>query len=198
MSAKNSVRELVVKENGFVFRGTHYSFDDIDHIRFVRANTNYHMNFVKYGSEESAGMLLIFNSGEKINLIEKPGMFLNSNKSNIKSIIDFYILCTNSTFENRISKYIKDIKDRGYFSYGEFYFYPISKIIRFEDIEFSAETIDFMRGYGYIELRKKNCGMLDRLKRELSMSKTYMIDTLTDTDVFFSLLDRFFGLQWSR
>ena len=58
------------------------------------------------------------------------------------------------------------------------------------------KTTSFFRGYGNVEMRKKDFGILDRIKREVSLTKIPQFSTLIDTDVIFHLLEKHFSLRW--
>ena len=59
------------------------------------------------------------------------------------------------------------------------------------------KSTSFLKGYGYIEMRKKDFGMLDKLKREMSLTKIPQFNTTVDTDVIFYLLKEYFSLNWN-
>ena len=46
-------------------------------------------------------------------------------------------------------------------------------------------------------MRKKDFGMLDKLKREMSLTKIPQFNTTVDTDVIFYLLKEYFSLNWN-
>jgi hypothetical protein len=85
----------------------------------------------------------------------------------------------------------------GYWLYDECYFYPHKKVV-FRGRDFDAGKDSFLRSYGNIELRKKDYGVLDKLKREVSLTKIPQFSTLTDTDVIFHMLDKHMGLRWNK
>jgi len=152
---------------------------------------------VKLGSEGSTALIIELKSGEQIKFVEKPGWFLTSVRGKIDGIVDLYSHLARSTFQDRLSQYLSAAKKRGYFVYSGYKFYPSRKVIALEDREFTLDNTSFMRAYNYIELRPKNYGILQRLKRELWSSKVSAIDTLTDTDVIFAIFDNFYGLRWA-
>jgi hypothetical protein len=202
MFERSQYKKFSVEENGFNFKGEFHDFNNIAHIFFTRIHTTQSMNFVKVGEADSSYLHITLDSGKKIKLsFDEAGIFLgfNSNKqTDLKNLTDLYIFLSEKSFQKRISKHIKDIKDKGYFIYDECYFYPAQKKIVFRNKEFPVETSSFLKGYGYIELRKKDFGFLDKVKREVSLTKTPQFNTQTDTDVIFTLLDQYFGLRWKN
>jgi hypothetical protein len=65
-------------------------------------------------------------------------------------------------------KYLAQAEQLGYFVYNGFKFYSARRVIALEGREFTSTNTNFMRAYNYIELRAKNYGLLDKVKRELS------------------------------
>jgi hypothetical protein len=198
MTKAADLADLRLDADGFNFRGDHYLFSDIAHIRFARMNVTTYMVPVKLGTEGSACLLLELRSGEQIKLVEKPGWFLTSNQTRLNGIVDLFSYLAQATFKSRLADYLSAAEQRGYFVYSGYKFYPTRKVIASEGREFTSENTDFMQAYNYIELRPKNYGVLHRLKRELSWSsKITAVDTLTDTDVIFAILDHFYDLRWA-
>ena len=199
MFQKNQYKKLQVEENGFSYKGQFHSFDEIKHILFERVITTERMNFMKVGEPESARLILTLENGIKIKLsFNESTIFIgiNTNKQeHLKNLFDLYVFLSEKTFQKRILHYVRQVEQKGYFVYDNCYFYPKDKIV-FKNKVFPLKTSSFLKAPGYIELRKKDFGFLDKVKREASLTKTPSFDTCTDTDVIFTLLKRFFGLRW--
>jgi hypothetical protein len=141
---------------------------------------------------------LAMDSGKKVNIsVDELGFLFNKNKSSqINTVVEFYSYLSSFTFKRRLSYYESQIKSNGYFIYDKCYFYSNDKIV-FRGKEFSLKSTSFLKGYGYIEMRKKDFGMLDKLKREMSLTKIPQFNTTVDTDVIFYLLKEYFSLNWN-
>ena len=172
----------------------------IKHLFFKRVLTKQRVNLVKVGEAHSAHLTITMDGAEKINVsIDEATILMgwNRDKSHeLKSIADIYLYLAKVTFEKRISLYVKQVADQGYFEYGGCRFYPKKKIV-FRDKEFSLKDSSFLRSPGYVELRKKDFGLMDKVKREVSFTKIPQFNTQTDSDVIFTLLDYYFGLRWN-
>lgn len=190
-------KDFNLSGNTFSWKGRAYDINAINHIGFYRAITTHKTNFVETGKTEKAILTLTFNSGQTLNIsIDEQGIFFNKNRTQqIGTLADFYGFLLHVTFERRVKFYEEQIERNGYFVYDECYFYPHKKVV-FRGRDFDVNTSSFLRSYGCIEMRKKDYGVLDKIKRELSLTKIPQFNTLTDTDVIFHLLDKHMGLRW--
>lgn len=190
-------KDFNLSGNTFSWKGRTYDISAIKHIAFYRAITTHKTNFVETGKTEKAQMTLTFNSGQNLNVsIDEQGIFFNKNKTQqIETLAEFYGFLLHVTFERRVKFYEEQIERNGYFVYDECHFYPHKKVV-FRGKDFDVNTSSFLRSYGYIEMRKKDYGVLDKIKREVSLTKIPQFNTLTDTDVIFHLLDKHMGLRW--
>ncbi len=202
MFEKSQYKKFQVEENGFSYKGEFHEFNDISHIFFTRIHTTQRLNFMEVGEADSSYLYLTLDSGKKIKLsFDEAGIFIGFNsdkKTHLKNLTDIYVFLSKKSFQKRIGEYIKEIEKREYFVYDKCKFYPSKRKIVYRSKEFSIDSSSFLKGYGYIELRKKNFGFLDKIKREISLAKTPQFNTQTDTDVIFSLLDQYFKLRWKN
>lgn len=74
-------------------------------------------------------------------------------------------------------------------------FYPHPLV--FKDKEFPIQSSSFLKGYGYIEMRPKDYGLMNKVLREVTFTKIPQFNTQTDSDVIFYILDEYFGLKWN-
>lgn len=191
-------KDFNLNGNNFSYKEKDYSINNILHISFYRAITHHKTNFIETGKTEEVRLQLAMDSGEKVNIsVDELGFLFNKNKSSqINTVVEFYSYLSSFTFKRRLSYYESQIKSNGYFIYDKCYFYSNDKIV-FRGKEFSLKSTSFLKGYGYIEMRKKDFGMLDKLKREMSLTKIPQFNTTVDTDVIFYLLKEYFSLNWN-
>lgn len=191
-------REFNLNGNSFSFKGRTYSTKDIRHIGFYRAVTTHKTNFIETGKTEQANIYLTMSGGQEVKIsVDEQGFFFNKDKSaQIKTVVEFYSYLSHVTFDHRVEFYESQIKRNGYFEYDKCHFYPRKKII-FRGRDFDLSSTSFFRGYGYVEMRKKDFGILDKIKREVSLTKIPQFSTIIDTDVIFHLLDKHFSLRWN-
>ena len=191
-------REFNLNGNSFSFKGRTYSTKDIRHIGFYRAVTTHKTNFIETGKTEQANIYLTMSGGQEVKIsVDEQGFFFNKDKSaQIKTVVEFYSYLSHVTFDHRVEFYESQIKRNGYFEYDKCHFYPRKKVI-FRGRDFDLSSTSFFRGYGYVEMRKKDFGILDKIKREVSLTKIPQFSTIIDTDVIFHLLDKHFSLRWN-
>ena len=190
-------KEFNLNGNSFTFKDRSYNTNDIRHIGFYRAVTTHKTNFIETGTTEQVDIRLTMSGGQEVKIsVDEQGIFFNKDKSaQIKKVVEFYSYLSSVTFDRRLEFYESQIKRNGYFEYDQCYFYPHDKIV-FRGRDFGLSSTSFLRGYGYVEMRKKDFGVLDKIKREVSLTKIPQFSTIIDTDVIFHLLDRHFSLRW--
>lgn len=190
-------KEFNLHGSSFSYKGKTYSINDIQHIGFYRSITTHKVNFVETGKTEKVNIYLTMSNTEEVNIsVDEAGFFFNKNKSaQIKTIAEFYSYLSHVTFDRRVQFYESQISSWGYFVYDNCYFYPKDKIV-FRGKEFVLGATSFFRSYGCVEMRKKDFGVLDKIKREISFTKIPHFSTIVDTDVIFHLLDKHFSLTW--
>ena len=192
-------KDFNLSGNSFSWNNRMYDINTINHIGFYRSVTTHKTNFVETGKTEKAILTLTLSNGQTVNVsIDEKGFFWNKNRAQqIQSLADFYCYLMQVTFDRRLKFYEDQIERNGYWLYDECYFYPYKKVV-IRGRDFDVSTDSFLRSYGNIELRKKDYGVLDKLKREVSLKKIPQFSTLTDTDVIFHLLDKHMGLRWNK
>lgn len=190
-------KDFNLSGNTFSWKGRTYEISSIKHIAFYRAITTHKTNFVETGRTEKALLTLTFYSDLTLNIsIDEQGIFFNKNRTQqIETLVEFYGFLLHVTFERRVRFYEEQLERNGYFVYDECRFYPHKKVV-FRGKDFDVNASSFLRSYGCIEMRKKDYGVLDKIKREVSLTKIPQFNTLTDTDVIFHLLGKHMGLRW--
>jgi hypothetical protein len=185
--------------NFFTWKNRSYDINTINHIGFYRAITTHKTNFVETGKTEKAILTLTLSNGQTLNIsIDEQGFLWNKNQAQqIQTLADFYGFLMHVTYDRRLKFYEDQIERNGYWLYDECYFYPHKKVV-FRGRDFYVNSSSFLRSYGNIELRKKDYGVLDKLKREVSLTKIPQFSTHTDTDVIFHMLDKHMGLRWNN
>lgn len=192
-------KEFDLEGNEFSYRKKKYKVDEICHISFSRAVTTHKTNYVKTGETEKVSMGLTFFNGSTVNIsMDEEGFFFNGNKSvEIIKIVEFYTYLSHVTFEIRLAKYESEIDKNDFFVYDDCHFYPNDKIV-FRGKDFYMNSTSFLRSYGNIEMRKKDFGFLDKVKREVTFTKIPQFSTIVDTDIIFYILDKHFSLRWGK
>ena len=190
-------KDFNLSGNSFSWKGQRYDISTIKHIGFYRSVTAHKTNFVETGKTEKAILSLTVNNGKTIKLsFDEEGIFWNKNRTQeIQNLAEFYGYLSHLTFDRRVKFYEDQIERNGYWTYDDCWFYPHKKVV-FRGKDFNVSSSSFLRSYGSIEMRKKDFGVLDKIKREVSVTKIPQFSTVTDTDVIFHLLEKHMGLTW--
>ena len=190
-------KEFNLLGSSFSWKGQRYDISIVKHIGFYRSVTTHKTNFVETGKTEKAILSLIFSDAKALNIsYDEEGMFWNKNQTQeIANLAEFYRYLSRLTFDRRVKFYEDQIKRNGYWTYENCYFFPHKRVV-FRGKEFDVASSTFLRRYGGIEMRKKEFGLLDKIKREVSLTKIPQFGTVTDSDVIFYLLKKHMGLTW--
>ena len=202
---KNSLEQtgFAVSDDGFSYKGRTYSFAEVAETRSYRVI--HHTRHVPLGITSSHNpvfsFVLLMRDGETVQVTEQSTLLSSSRQERVDQLQQSYDFICEKTFQQRALKYIDQIEANGYFEYGGWRLSPSQqKIIDTTSGKaYPVSELQFLRGYGFIELVPSNEGLvakaLRKSKREFSGSR-YGIGTLSDGDVFFTLLAHYFHLKW--
>jgi hypothetical protein len=197
---KRQYEHFQAQSDGFVWKGAKFHFGQIVGLLFRRVSTTQRINFVKVGVAKSATLIITVDSGQGIILdFDESGFIfgVNSDKAkDLSNLQDVYLYLSEKSFPHRLGRYLEELREKGFYTHDGCRFYPRNKIV-FRGKEFPLATTDFFRGYGYVEMRKANPNWVDKLKREISLTKLPQFSTLINADIIMHLLDVHFGLRWS-
>jgi hypothetical protein len=195
--SKNSIR---LDDEGFWSGGVFCKYEDIQHIFFARIREKQSVNFLPVGEANSAYLVLTLRDGRKISShVDEAGFIIGLNKNKqdeIATVADACVFLSRRSFDQRLAHYVEQINARGYFEYDECKFYPAEQRIVFRSKSFPVAETRFRRGPAYILMERKGNPLLERVRRELTVTKSPQFVTATDRDVIFVLLERYFGLRW--
>lgn len=193
----DDLASLSLNDTGLVYKDKTYPLPTIRHLRFARMEVTTYVVPVKLGTEGSVGLMMEFSNGESLYFQEKPGWLLTSSHHKINGIVELYEHLSKSTFEQRLQGYLSELQAVGTFTYAGYRFHTSKRSIERDGQQFTADKTEFLRHYNYIELKPRNQSLLEKAKMQLWGGKVQAIDTLTDTDVIFSLLAHFYGMRWN-
>ncbi|MFX6152744.1 hypothetical protein ABTF40_17655, partial [Acinetobacter baumannii] len=158
--------------------------------KVVLVNSTYHY---------SISIVMILKSGEIIQVTEQPTWLSDSKLSSVQYIENQFSIISEKTWDIRVEKYTQQIKEKGYFDYNEWRFYPNQQVIQDtkKNKVYNLDSTELLKSPEYITVKEKNAGLGSKLMQSL-VGKPSIIITRTDTDVFFTLLKHFFDLSWSH
>lgn len=204
MAEKFLSSEFRFVDDGFVYKNTVYKYKNVRHTVIYQRVIKTTYNVVgPTGEENEIIVKFITDSGEELTLQEtmKTRKLIGfTDDKIIEKIRELFIKVSNKTFKNRLGFYERQVNENGYFVYFGGKFFPSKKIILLDGVKYSTETHQFLRSYGSIEFKKNNESIFDKMKRTAKRELTGNVPslgTLKDSDVFFYLLDRYYGIRWS-
>jgi hypothetical protein len=200
MLERNQYKKFEVLNDGFKHKGIHHKFSDIYSIFFSYMLVEQKLNFISAGEAERAFLYITLKNKEKIKLkFDEWGFVTGFNfdkKSDISNLVELYVFLMEKSFQYRIERFLKEISERGNFQYDDCIFKPKEQSIVFRGSTFHVSDTNFLKGYGYVEMKRKSEGLLGKSIRFLNPLKDPQFNTQDDTDCIFYILDKFYGLRW--
>ena len=185
-------------DGGFSYRGNAYKFDDVILTKMLRIVTEQKVQFVGSAYEHSVSIIIGINSGEMLQVTEQPTWLSDSKLSSVEYVERLFTVICEKSWENRLEKYVTNIRKCGYFEYSGWSFYTSQQKI--QDLEsnkcYDLHSVKLLTSYGFIEVKELGDGIVAKLIKGL-VGRKVGIGTLVDTDVFFSLLKHYFDIGLS-
>jgi len=201
LTKKNTLKQTGFEVNniGFKYRDKHYRFDDVVGVKIARQVLEHKVVLVGSDFHHSISIMVLVKSGEHIQVTEQPTWLSDSKISSVEHIENQFSIIANKSWNNRLNKYVDQVKDSGYYEYSGWRFYPQQKKIKdlTKDKTYDLDSIVLSKTPTYIIVKKKNEGIASIFIRNM-IGKDVIIGTLTDPDVFFTLLKHFFDISWSK
>lgn len=198
---KNTLEQtgFALTDTGIKYRDKFYIFDEITETRVARHVLEHKVVLVNSTYHYSISIVMILKSGEMIQVTEQPTWLSDSKLSSVQYIENQFSIISEKTWDIRVEKYTQQIREKGYFDYNGWLFYPNQKVIQDtkKNKVYNLDSIELLKSPEYITVKEKNVGLGSKLMQSL-VGKPSIIITRTDTDVFFTLLKHFFDLSWSH
>lgn len=201
MFGKRKPDELLICGDSFRYKGDEYKFHEVKHLYFKWIITTQITNFVYAGQPWEMSFFIILSDNGVVGIkVDEKTFFhgINTEKSEaLWNLKESYYQLLKKTFEHRITYYMRELDEKGFFNYGECNFYPSERVIYFRDKPFPVDSTIFVKEETYVFMRKREKTFMDKMNWQLSFELPHF-DTCTDTDIIFFLLDKFFGLKWEK
>lgn len=197
---KNTLEQtgFTLTDCGFMYSNKLYRFDDVIETRIFRSVLEHKVILVGSDYHHSVSIMIGVKSGELLQVTEQPTWLSDSKLSSVEHVENLFLVISQKSWDNRVQKYIRQINDAGYYEYNGWRFYPNERKI--QDIKnnryYDLNSVSFTKSYGFIDVKQKHEGFGSKLIKSL-VGGQVSIGTLIDTDVFFALLQHFFGIRWS-
>ena len=185
-----------LNDAGFFYNGSQYRYEEL--VTTFRVRQRFEMQYVGVGSDytHSVGIYFEMLSGQKVKLIEQPTWTSEGKPENVDKLEEIYRNVSEKTFQTRIQRYIDQVNARGFFVYDDWTFHTVNRTITEPNggRVHNLDDVTLFKKYGVIEVRRRNEGIAAKLGRAIG-HKT-VINTLQNTDVFFSLLAIYYAIEW--
>lgn len=195
---KNTLEQarFALTAEGFTHAGLNYRFADVVETVVLRSVLETKVLLVGSDYDHSISVIFGMRSGERVQLTEQPTWFGSSKRDKVEAIQEIYDVVSKKSFEFRADKYVLQLNEKGYFDYSGWRFFPEEhKIVNLESQRaYSTSTAQLMKSYGFIAVASETDGAAEKLRQRIKGRAG--IGTLQDTDVFFWLLEQYFGLRW--
>ncbi len=197
---KNTLAQtgFALVDGGFTYRNNSYRFEDVIETRLIRSVLEHKVILVGSEYHHSISVMIGVKSGELLQVTEQPTWLSNSKLSSVEYVENIFSVISEKSWDNRVGKYVRNLDDIGYFEYNGWRFY--TKQRKIQDVNknkyYDLSSVNLLKSYGFIAVKDKNEGVGAKLLKNF-VGGQVGIGTLTDTDVFFSLLKHFFGISWS-
>jgi hypothetical protein len=211
----DSKKKFELHENEFTYSGKPYKYDDILHISYEGVVIDYKVNFVFADELKNAYLEIDFKSENKIRHKIQEAQYLvgfSQDKSAlIEELKQVFFRLLRESFESRLAGYERQIDQFGYYIWDwdsaddKAKLSPRTRsIIRERDgAVFSMSNSEFSRTSSEFRMETKEaCPDLsigNKIARKLlriGMGLGGSLSTKRDPDVFYYLMDRYFGIRW--
>ena len=195
---KNTLEQTSFKltASGFLYSGVAYAFDDVIDVVRIRQRLETKVLFVGSDYTHEISVRFEMASGEKLQLTEQSTLFSGSKVGNVNKIEYISNVICEKSFHNRIMRYIEQVEKRGFYEYSGWHFYPQKReIVDYSNNrKYHIDDIKMLKRYGFIEIKNRQENIGEKFSQQFK--GTVGINTLKNTDVFFTLLKHFFRLEW--
>lgn len=201
LTKKNTLKQtgFDVDNLGLKYRNKHYRFDDVVGIKIVRHVLETKVIGVGSEFDHSISIIILVKSGEHIQVTEQPTWLSNSKLNSVEHIERMFSVIAQKSWNNRLNKYIEQVKNNGYYEYDGWRFYTqkmkIQDLANNKTYDLNATTLS--RYPTYLVVKEKNEGLGIKIFKSL-VGKEVIIGTMLDTDVFFTLFKHYFKRSWSQ
>jgi hypothetical protein len=195
-------KKLTVFSNEFEYKGVVYPFNQIEEIFFYwKRNTRVPLGLssdLGWEGGEDMDIRIKVDSNEK-ELTANTWTYKTHGSDKCESFYDGYVYLMKKTFDQRLMIYIKSVEEKGFFTYSDTKIYPDGSIIDKKGNSCSIHNKTVSRSPFYITIKQKESTMnIGEKAKDKLLGSGITISTNYNTDVFFYLLKKYFGLSWKN
>lgn len=182
---------VTIKTNSIKYKDHDYTYDLVIHVGFFWKKTYY--NGIPSWSEIRLN-LSIKGSKDLITITGNTPFLLESRKA--MDIYSAFLYVRHMSFSFRYNNYVDLMRGKGYFEYDGTEFY-VDGTVKKNEIEYNIKDGRLLK-YPFKLKFVIDPGKLARLSQDgVGMfSKKIIINTEWDSDVFYELIKKFYGITW--
>lgn len=194
---------VTLTDTGFIYNGCEHAYDQVTSLYFYYEITKVSVFLVRAGNEHKADLNIYLEGCPKPIKI-RTGFTLNplaneyaASEKGAKSVIALYEQLAKRTFPFRLQRYKSMLDKHGYFFYDNRKFFADGRVSDGKrEFNFKTDKPIYRRPFEVYYETPKTLG--ERLLNTLVWRQDFFISTKHDADVFFSLVERLFGLSWKQ
>lgn len=186
---------LTLTKTGFAIKDHHYNYDDVEHIYFHYLQERKSISFRHVGTDHYVDVQLYMKGSPRPVIIQTGAPFIGFTRASYGEVDSLNLIHKLSEIQrhsaqHRLQGYLGSLKRSGYFHYDG------KKIEANGNVHYPGRVIPLrgdvpiFKGPFYVYHEVKG-GRLFGL-----FNKRYYLNTTTDADVFFFILDKLFNLRW--
>lgn len=192
-----SVPDFRLDDDAFEYQGRRYPYRDVVSIEFWAGVTKRSINFVPAGTSYDARLKVYLETGDSFGIKPARGWFGNLKEEGFEALQRVNSALSFMTFNFRVERYEKQLRDRGAFHMDGFAFHGDGNLSR------NGKVIANLRDKSHhllispfeVTLSKKEKSLAEKLK--LAWGGESVIDIGKDRDCFIYLMNRLFRISWT-
>jgi hypothetical protein len=195
--------KLVLKEDGFVWKGAPYRFSEVASVRFKWVRTQKKRNFINVCAYDDFYLTVFFSNGKSVDMEVGSSMWeatlgdTTKSEQRIGNFKEFLNYLLASTKAQRAQKYLTQIQQSNSFEYGGATFFLDGRVKGKNGAVRIIKQSEILK-YAYaISFREKSVSGTTKVKRWLiGHGGDVEVSASVDQDIFYALLAKFYGLTW--
>lgn len=187
-----------VNDDGFVYGGRQFSFDDVIETRIIRSVLQTTTVFVGSDFDHSVSILFVTKNGQQLQVTEQPTWVSNSKLKTVERIENMFSKISEMSKTSRIKKYTSQIEKFGYFDYSGWRFFTRElKVVHIaKNKEFRLSEVSLLKSYGFISIKPNSESLISKFLSK-AFNEVRDISTITDTDIIFPIYKKYLSVSWN-
>src|SRR5690242_14244661 len=134
--------QLEFLDDGFSYKGTGFTYEQIKGISFYAVHTRHSVNFVPTGNSYSAELNLHLD-GQNLKIDQEWAYFGSSQKTRMEALWKAQDIFSDITFSSRLTGFEDELSQKNYFSYRNFHFHKTGDVFLIGVLLFYLQYCNF-------------------------------------------------------